>query len=248
MKANRVLTGSVLALLLLACVSAEAKTVRFADRTWNVRVNGRGGPGPNNWSDSDSNVFVDANGYLHLKITQVKNKWYCAEVFTNERLGFGRYQFQTGSRVDTLDPNVVLGLFNYPTGDVGPDGTNEIDIEYARWGNAAWPNGNFTVWPTKTTLSHTTNSFEFNLTGNDSTHRFLWNSTSVNFKTFNGLVAPLDETPTPIASWNYAPTDFADRISISPMPVHLNLWLFNGLAPKNKVPVEIIIKSFTFTP
>ena len=51
-------------------------------------------------------------------------------------LGFGRYQFQVIGRIDQLDPNVVLGLFKYPTPDVGPDGTNEIDIEFAQWGRA----------------------------------------------------------------------------------------------------------------
>ena len=36
------------------------------------------------------------------------------------RPGFGRYQFQVAGRLDLLDDNVVLGLFNYPAGDVGP--------------------------------------------------------------------------------------------------------------------------------
>jgi hypothetical protein len=44
-------------------------------------------------------------------------------------MGFGRYQFWIEGRVDRLDPNVVLGLLNYPTPDVGPDATNEIDID-----------------------------------------------------------------------------------------------------------------------
>ena len=152
MNATRLLVTSVLTAVTLMSATVEATDIAFSGYNWTIRPSGRGGPGPNNWDPT--NVFVDANGYLHLKITQNKSKWSCAEVYTTVspntntgRLGFGRYQFQTGSRIDTLDPNVVLGLFNYPTSDVGPDGTNEIDIEYARWGNASWPNGNFTVWP-----------------------------------------------------------------------------------------------------
>jgi hypothetical protein len=32
------------------------------------------------------------------------------------------------------------------------------------------------------------------------------------------------------------------------MPVHINLWLFKGLAPKNGQEVEVIIHGFKFTP
>lgn len=35
----------------------------------------------------------------------------CLGAGPQERLGFGRYQFQTVGRVDHLDENVVLGLF-----------------------------------------------------------------------------------------------------------------------------------------
>jgi hypothetical protein len=32
------------------------------------------------------------------------------------------------------------------------------------------------------------------------------------------------------------------------MPVHINLWLFKGLAPKNGQEFEVIIHDFKFTP
>jgi len=39
---------------------------------------------------------------------------------------------------ERFDRNVVLGLFLYgPAAGIGGDGTNEIDIEYAFWGNAS---------------------------------------------------------------------------------------------------------------
>ena len=34
---------------------------------------------------------MDANGYLHLKITKVGDKWYSASVKTTQSLGFGTY-------------------------------------------------------------------------------------------------------------------------------------------------------------
>jgi len=109
----------------------QAKDIEFGGYTWAVR-SGRGGPGPNVWDEN--NVWMDTSTNLHLKISQRDGKWSCAEVTMKKRLGFGRYQFQTTGRLDRVDDNVVLGLFNYPTGDVGQDGTHEIDIEFARWG------------------------------------------------------------------------------------------------------------------
>ena len=141
------LIASVLAPLMAAYASSSAKTIRFSGYDWKVKFGTHEGPGPNNWSEN--NVWVDQNGYLHLKLTQQGDRWYCAEVLTQDRLGFGRYQFWVVGRVDRLDPNVVLGLFNYPTPDVGPDGTNEIDIEFAQWGKPEAPIGNYTVWPAR---------------------------------------------------------------------------------------------------
>ena len=84
----------------------------------------REGPGPNNWDEN--NVWVDQDGYLHLKLTKQGDRRYCAEVLTKDRLGFGRHQFRVVGRVDRLDPKVVLGLFNYPTPDVGPDSSGPV--------------------------------------------------------------------------------------------------------------------------
>ena len=67
--------------------------------------------------------------------------------------------------MDEFDPNVVLGLLNYPTSDVGPDRTNEIDIEFAQWGNRAAPIGNYTVWTTTTALKPASKRFTVDLTG-----------------------------------------------------------------------------------
>jgi hypothetical protein len=106
--------------------AAKATTIEFAGYTWDVR-NGGGGPGPNNWSDK--NAWVDDQKRLHLKIAKRDGKWSCAELTMTKPLGFGKYDFVVNGAVGKLDDNVILGLFNYPTPEIGPDGTNEIDIE-----------------------------------------------------------------------------------------------------------------------
>jgi hypothetical protein len=84
------LIASVLGLLIVAHASSPAKTIRFAGYVWAVKSGTHEGPGPNNWNDN--NVWVDQGGYLHLRLTKQGEGWYCAEIFTKDRLSFGRYR------------------------------------------------------------------------------------------------------------------------------------------------------------
>ena len=234
-------------LLWIGCASlvldASAGTLEFAGYTWEVRGGGRGGPGPNHWDPA--NAWVDADGALHLRLSEREGRWYASEVYTRKRLGFGRYRFAVAGPLDRLDPNVVLGLFNYPTRDVGPDATHEIDLEFARWGNPKTPTGNYTVWPARTGLKQVTHSFTFDLQGKESAHQFTWSPTNLLFQSFRGGSA----TDQPeIARWLFQPEDPAAAIARKPMPVHLNLWCFQGRPPKDGRPVELVVKSFEFAP
>ncbi|HEY8671014.1 MAG TPA: hypothetical protein VIL63_09255, partial [Terriglobales bacterium] len=174
-----------------------------------------------------------------MKLTQRNGKWYCSEVYLPQSLGFGLYQFSVVGRVDALDPNVVLGLFNY----LGPDGANEIDIEFAHWGDPASPIDNYTVYPAELGINPTSRSFPFKLSGvGNSTHTFNWTPTIILFQSFRGA------SGNPSVSWLFRPRDAQSRIPQIPLPVHINLWLFQGLAPVNGQEVELIVRSFTFTP
>ena len=225
------------------CTSLSAKTIYFAGYNWTVKSGDNIGPGPNSW-DAD-NVWVDQNGYLHLALTSHDGRWYCSQVSMMERLGFGRYQFWVTGPIDQLDPNVVLGLFNYPPSDVGPDGTHEIDIEFARWGKPQAPIGNYTVWPAKKGLNSAHYPFPMQLSSENTTHRFIWDSASV---TFQSLVGHTDRDTGQFATWRYQPVDLASFIGDEAMPVEINLWLFKGQSPKNGRQFELVVRAFTFTP
>jgi hypothetical protein len=108
-------------------------TVSFAGLTWTVKEHSRKiGPGPNFFAAS--NVSVDSGGRLHLQISRSGKKWTAAEVIANATFGYGTYTWRLAP-VPQLDPNVVLGLFTW---NDDPDFAHrEIDIELARWGNAA---------------------------------------------------------------------------------------------------------------
>jgi hypothetical protein len=148
------------------CVYLQLRMHRAKDRPLDPL---NSGPGPNSWDEN--NVWVDQDGYLHLTITNRGGQWYCSQVSMAGRLGFGRYQFWVIGRIDKFDPNVVFGLFNYPTPDVGPDGTHEIDIEFADWGKPKAPIGNYTVWPAKTGFNRAYKRFSIALNGDFTTHR-----------------------------------------------------------------------------
>ena len=219
---------------------AAATTLSFSGYTWEVRnESGTSGPGPNYWSNSSSNVWVDANGYLHLKIRKdaATGRWICAEVTSNQSFGYGSYVWEVEGAVDKLDRNIVLGLFNYKAGD---DGHHEVDIEFARWGNNAWPNYNYTVYPATGSPS-VSQTNELALNGTYTTYRFIRSSTAVSFKGFHGHTQAEANAFFP---WT-TPAGF--NVSTLALPVHMNLWLFNGNAPSNATEVEIIIHSFKFT-
>lgn len=220
----------------------DKKTINFSGYVWEVRSFDHEGPGPNNWSSD--NVWVDQEGYLHLKITQQNGIWSCAELYSTS-MGFGEYEFYVINRIDLFDRNIVLGLFNYPTPSIGPDGTNEIDIEISRWGNSEYPNGNFTVFPAVPGLHQDSHTFNFSLNGTYTTHRFVWTSKEVYFQSLYGHG---NDQQNKIADWSYKPKENSQYIPQQPLPIHINLWLFEGRPPTDLQEVEVIISKFKFTP
>ena len=219
--------------------NAIRSTIQFSGYTWNVKNGSHLGPGPNYWSRN--NVWIDANGFLHLKITKdsATGKWFCAEVSTQQTFGFGKWQFWVEGRIDKLDKNVVLGLFNYS----GNDGFDEMDIEWARWGNNSYPNCNYTVWPAEKGFKNYSYVKEVSLSGKNTTQRFTRTDSSVRFQSLQGFT-------------NGNNNQFANAICTSPpksvstltMPAYINLWLMNGLAPSNSKEAEIIVHKFSYTP
>jgi hypothetical protein len=196
---------------------------------------------------SPSNIFVDANGYLHLKITRSGSTWTAAEMFSAANLGFGTYQWQIEGPVDRLDPSVVLGLFPYgPAAGIGADGTNELDQEFAFWNQPTGTNFGWTFYPASgTTIG--TNSFKFSLNGGTAvTSRMVWSSASVTGSLLSGF-QPVSSNTGLIKTWTYAPSNPTTNIPQQALPLGMNLWLFET-PPASGQNVEIIIRDFQFIP
>lgn len=236
---------SVVALVLSLALfgAAEAKRLRFGGYDFKIKE-GRGlGPGPNDWAASQ--VFVDTKGRLHIRFSEKDGRWLAGEIQSVSRLGFGTYEIEFEGDVQHQDKNVVFGFFNYPPADVGPDATHEIDIEFARWGISNYKPLNYTVWPVLPSLRNAHQAFSFRSGYGRSVHRFTWKADSV---TYLSQELREDGSVGREVSWTYAPDDYPDQISSSPMPIFFNLWGFQGRSPSNDRPAEVIIRRFNYTP
>jgi hypothetical protein len=214
--------------------SGYTRRITFAGYEWAVKNHSsRAGPGPNFFSNSSANVWVDAAGRLHLRITRRGNRWYCAEVISTCTLGYGAYKFYLDSPVDNLDPNVVLGLFTWSD---NPDQNHrELDTEFSRWGNANNLNAQYVVQPYD--LAGHTYRFQQPAGWAQSLHSFLWSSGSVLFQSWTGAGGLIDQHT------------FTDGIATpGGENARMNLWLFRGRAPTNRQEVEVIISGFQFVP
>jgi hypothetical protein len=221
---------------------ALLKTILFAGKQWKIKQSDAlVGPGPNYFSDSSDNVFVDDQGRLHLRITQRNGLWYCAEIFTEDGLDYGQYRFSLADAPPVADKNTILGLFTWDdlSDDAAAHHNREIDIEFGKFGDESRLPGSYTVQP----YTNAGNTFLFDpsaLQGRSSTHSFKWGPQSVDFES---RVSNNPADP-PVAVWSYAGPDI-------PPPgrggVRINLWLFNGTPPQDSQEVEAIIENFERT-
>jgi beta-glucanase (GH16 family) len=234
-------TATAVVLLLSSATTALAAgkpgypdTVTWSGATWQIKTSRSAvGPGPNIFDKS--NVWVDAQGRLHLRIAKnAAGAWSAAEIIGPKTYGYGTYTMSLASPTDRLDPNVVLGFFTW--NDRAPYAHREIDIEFARWGVAGdATNAQYVVQPTSVAGHLTRFTSPSDAT---STHAFTWRMGRIDWQSQGATGAT-------IASRTYSGTDVPPT---GGERVRLNLWLFGGAGPTDGQPVEVIISAFTFAP
>ncbi|MBW2361817.1 MAG: hypothetical protein JRG84_12990 [Deltaproteobacteria bacterium] len=232
------------------------RQLSFAGYDWSVKCGAPLGPGPNPFSQSEDHVWVDGSGRLHLTIVHYRNLWWSTEIVANDSLGHGKYVFSVLSRVDALDPNMILGLFTWD-GDAPEHAYREIDFEFnpalaGVLGCDCLPgNGQYAIQPIAagvcpgTSCAENLHRLDIDYSGasETTTHEMTWRADAIHFRSSYGdFPAPAANT---IETWSYSGAD-------NPPPggetVRMNLWLANGMAPVGDQGAEVVLSDFRYFP
>ena len=223
-------------------VSGYGRTLHFAGYDWLAKTSSvLVGPGPNYFSDSLDNVWIDSQGSLHLRLTRdASGQWSSCEVVLQRSLGYGTYTFQLDATSNELDVNAVLGMFTW--NDDPTDNHRELDIEIARWGQSSAPNGRYTVQPYQ--VPGRMFDFQQPPVGAQTTQRIDWHPDRVRFQSWMGWSSSPPSTDAMIAEHTFD--------SGVPRPggeqTRINLWLDRGAAPVDMLGTEVIVRNFEFVP
>jgi len=219
------------------------RIISFSGYEWVVKNSSesRVGPGNNIFSATTENVFVNSSNQLVLQITRYKSKWYCAEVYTKESFGYGTYIFEIDADLQTLNKNIVFGLFTY-------DKTmetmfNEIDIEFSKWGVSNNYNTQYVVHNADEQFKRF--RFHFSTNNRVSTHVFQWHPDKIVFCAYN---VPMSEIEKHEPYMQYVFPEI-DTYHLYPAyeNVHLNLWKYQRMFSFKKQH-QVLVNEFRFIP
>lgn len=215
----------------------RARKIDFGGHQWRVKPSSaRVGPGFNFFSDSEENVWVDAEGWLHLQITRQGSDFYCAEVISVENLGYGTYTFEFESDVSAIDIRAVAGCFTWT--DEPESNHREIDIEFTRWGDPANANAQFVVQPAS--VSDNIERFELPAGAGTTAHGFTWLPGRVSF--FSETTGAGERVP--IHNWTSTSLDTPEPAGEN---VRLNFYLIDGMTPPaSGEDMEVVVSGFRF--
>ena len=210
----------------------------FAAGDWLVKASDAPvGPGPNRFSGSTDNVWVDGQGRLHLRITFRDGRWYCAEVISRRIVGYGVYQF-TLDTPPGLDPNIVFGAFTWTE---GARDNREIDaLEIGRLGRPAdGTNAQYVVQP----WDQPGHLLRLNLPdARPTTYVMRWEPNRVVFQSYLGEDAV---ESLKINEWAFGgASPAAGSVDTN---FRFNLWLYNQ-PPSDGSEAEVVVKSFRYEP
>jgi len=213
--------------------AVHPRRLSFSGYEWEVRQVPSDRGGENDYDPA--NAWVDADGFLHLKISRRDDRWTSGEVRLTRSLGYGTYVF-TVRDVSQLDPSAALGLFTWD--DEGAEQNHrELDVEISRWGDPAIKNAQYVVQP----YYLASNVSRFEAPAGRLTHAFRWEPARATF--FSAIGARL-----PAAGF------FARHVFTAGVPVpggetvHMNLYYFRHSRLPLKKEAEVVIEKFQYLP
>ncbi|MCB9245059.1 MAG: hypothetical protein H6606_01400 [Flavobacteriales bacterium] len=243
-------------------------SVRFSGLDWTVKIyeDVMHGPGPNYFSGDERDVFLDENGYLHMRIAQHQGKWMSSEVVADEPTGYGTYRFTIEGMLDAIPDNIVLGLFTWDNTTFQEQANSEVDIEFSKWGDAN----------AKRTLQYGVQPINFGpyyperdfvpeyvpgTMNGVSVHEFTWTDKLITWRSYAG--DRVDPTRL-IGEWSFDQSNpgrvkneggRSSKPIVIPAPgnetsARINFWILTGIAPgpKDNARHEVIIRKFEYLP
>jgi hypothetical protein len=208
------------------------KRIGFSGYDWDVRYSSSDRGGANDYDPA--NVWVDAEGFLHLTLVHREGRWTSSEVILTRSLGYGTYTF-TARDISRLDPAAAFGMFTWDEEKVQQN-HREVSIEISQWGDRAIPNAQYVVQPYYVPA----NVARFSAPSGTLTHSLRWEPGRALFKTFRGarasgpIVAQHDFT-------SGVPTPGAEQ-------VRMNLYYFRYSPSVPQGTVEVVIERFQYVP
>ena len=221
--------GNILAVAVVpGAARPPSPVVVFSGYKWRLRDAPSSRGGVNVYSPS--NISVDEQGAMHLRISKTENNWSCAEASLMRNLGYGTYEFVV-RRLDTLAPAAVFGLFTYDYAS-GALFNREMSIEISRWGDPGKGNAQYVLQPYYVAA----NVHRFNAPAGTLTFSLRWEQGRATFRTLRG-------------STNVSEYVFTTGV---PSPgiesIRAVLYVYRAAVEKLQHPMEVVIERFTYYP
>jgi hypothetical protein len=219
-----------------------SREISFAGYDWRVKSGHQVGPGPNHFSDAEEDLWVDASGRLHMKIAERDGLWVCTEIVSKSSFGYGTYVVTLETRIDQLDPNIVVGTFTWDT--YAPEHHyREIDFEFGRWKDPENQNAQYVLQPWDFPGHRYRFDIDYPEPTEITTHVMTWAPDRIDFKSYYGRFRTSPPVADVIASWSYTGEGIPPA---GGEQARINFWLVEGLPPTDGQEAEIVIAEFGF--
>lgn len=221
--------GNILAVAVVpGAARPPSPIVDFSGYQWRLRDAPSSRGGQNVYSPS--NISVDGQGDMHLRISKAEKDWSCAEASLTQNLGYGTYEFVVRG-LDMLEPAAVFGMFTYDYAS-GALFNREMSIEISRWGDPAKGNAQYVLQP----YYVATNVHRFNAPAGTLTFSLHWEQGRATFRTKRGSTKVSE----------YVFTEGVPSPGIE--SIRVVLYVYRAAVVKLQHPMEVVIERFTYFP